>query len=111
MNTMTNLKYTVMTFERRGPSGMGPPAQGEWFYYEIGANNTITLQGYRAGTQTEVESAVGAIIERLNHDKPGTIPPAGAASRLIFPTSTTNEDEDGNVTEEEESAPPPEIDE
>ncbi len=108
---MTNFKYTVMTFERRAPSGMGSPAQGEWFYYEVGANNTITLQGYRAGTQSEVESAVGAIVERLNHDKPGTSPLASPASRLIFPNPTTNEDEEGNVADEEEVATTSEIDE
>ncbi len=108
---MTHFKYTVMTFEQRGPSGMGPPAQGEWFYYEVGTNNNVTLQGYRAGTRAEVESAVGAIIERLNHDKPSVTPPAGPASRLIFPTAAITEDEEGNVTEEEEPTGSPEGDE
>ncbi|CAK0763723.1 hypothetical protein CCP3SC15_20051 [Gammaproteobacteria bacterium] len=108
---MTNIKYTVMTFERRGPSGMGPPAQGEWFYYEVGANNAVTLTGYRAGTQTDVEQAIEAIVDRLNRDKPGATPPAGPASRLIFPAATVTEDEEGNVNEDEEPTTTSEVDE
>ncbi|CAK0761284.1 hypothetical protein CCP3SC1_350003 [Gammaproteobacteria bacterium] len=99
---MAHPKYKVMSFEQRGPAGMAPPAQGEWFYYEIGVNNVVTLTGYRAGIQADVEHAVEAIVDRLNRDKPGAAPPASTASRLIFPAATTNEDEEGNVSEEEE---------
>ncbi|CAK0766338.1 hypothetical protein CCP3SC5AM1_460012 [Gammaproteobacteria bacterium] len=99
---MTNLKYTVMTFDRRGPMGMGSPAQGEWFYYEVGTNNTITLTGYRCGTEADVKRAINAILDRLNHDNPEAVPATSTALRLIFPTATTHEDEEGNVTEEEE---------
>jgi len=107
---MANFKYTVMTFEQRRPAGMGPPAQGEWFSYEIGMNNAVTLTGYRAGIQADVERVVEAIVDRLNRDKPG-VAPASIASRLIFPAATTNEDEEGNVIEEEESTVAPETDE
>jgi|GEM_PF-5028837 len=100
---MTNLKYTVVTFEKRAPSGLGIPPQGEWFYYEVALGGSISLSGYRLGTREEVEQVVAAVVERLNRDKPGT-PPIGSSSRLIFPVSSNNEDEDGNLPEDDDTS-------
>jgi len=102
---MTNLNYTVMTFEPRTPVGMSALPRGKWFYYEIGINNTVTLTGYRAGTREDVEQVVRSIIERLNRDNPAATAPASVASRLIFPPAPSHprEDEEGNVIDDDDS--------
>ena len=97
---MVTPKYTVISFEQRKPTGVDAPAQGDWFYYEVGYGTTVTLTGYRSGTQEEVEHAIESIVERINREKPASA--TGPAARLIFPTITVTEDEDGNATEEEE---------
>ncbi len=103
-------KYKILTFEQRGPAGMDPPPGAEWFYYEVGGDGQVTLTGYRAGTRSDVQQSVEAIIDRLNREKLNA-PPTSIASRLTFPEGGPAEDEEGNPPETDDAEPSTEGDE